>query len=52
MTELQLGRRDFWFFVPAVLPSIFPLLFLPSSCVSLYYFILAVPTGKCSVEHS
>ena len=42
------------FFVPAVLLSkcLFIRLFIPSSSVSLSYFILAVPMRKCSGEHS
>ena len=36
--ELQLGRRDSYFFVPAALLSIFTLLSVPSFSVSLSYF--------------
>ena len=50
--ELQLGRSNLFFFVPAAMPSIFTLLFLPSSFACLSYFILAVPMRKCSVEYS
>ena len=35
------------FFVPALLLSILPPLFFPSSSVSLSYFILAVPMREC-----
>ena len=39
--------------MPALLPSIRkPLLVLPSSSVSLSYFILAVPMHECSGKHS
>ena len=40
------------FFVSAVLPSTFILLFLLSSSVSLSYFNLAVPMRKCLGRHS
>ena len=35
------------YFVPALLLSLLTSLFLPSSCVSLSYFILAVPMREC-----
>ena len=38
--------------VPAVLFSILPPLFCPSSSVSLSYFILAVPMRECLGKHS
>ena len=41
-----------FFCVYAVLLSTFILLFLPSSCVSLSFFNLAVPMHKCLLEHS
>ena len=40
------------FFVPALLLSILTPLFLPSSSVSLYYFIHAVPIRECLGKHS
>ena len=39
-------------FVPALLLSILTLLFLPSSSVSLSYFVLAVPMRECLGKHS
>ena len=39
-------------FVPALLLSILTPLFLPSSSVSLFYFILAVPMRECLGKHS
>ena len=36
-----------FFFVPALLLSILTPLFLPSSSVSLSYFVVAVPTREC-----
>ena len=39
-------------FVPALLLSILTPLFLPSSSVSLSYFVLAVPIQKCLGKHS
>ena len=42
----------FIFFVPALLLSILTPLFLPSSSVSLPYFILAVPMRECLGKHS
>ena len=53
--ELQLGRRDFFYFVHVVLLSIFTIFCLASFSVSLpylSYFNLTVPIHKCSVEHS
>ena len=41
--ELHLGRRDFVFFVPAVLPSRF-------SFLILFLCVFAVPMRKCSGE--
>ena len=41
-----------FFFLPAVLLSIFTLLCFPSSSVSVSYFNLNVPMRKCSREHS
>ena len=38
-------------FVPTLLLSILKLLFLPSSSVSLYYFILAVLMRECFGKH-
>ena len=52
MFELQLGHWDFFFFVHTVLLSIFTLLFLPSSSVSLSYFNRTVSKCKCLGEHS
>ena len=40
------------FFVPVLLLSILTPLFLPSSSVSLSYFVLAVPMLECSGKHS
>ena len=48
----MIGRRDFFFFVPALLLSILTPLFLPSSSVSLSYFIFAVPKRECLGKHS
>ena len=48
---LQRGSKDFSF-VPSVLFSVYSLLFLLSSSVSLSYFILAVPMRKCMGKHS
>ena len=39
-------------FVPALLFSILPPIFSPSSSVSVSYFILAVPIRECLGEHS
>ena len=39
-------------FVPALLLSILSNLFLPSSSVSLSYFIIAVPMRECLGKHS
>ena len=39
-------------FVPALLLSILTPLFLPSSSVSLSYFVLAVPMRECLGKHS
>ena len=39
-------------FVPALLFSILTPLFLPSSSVSLSYFVLAVPMRECLGKHS
>ena len=47
----MIGRRAFFFFVPALLFSILKPLFLPLSSVSLSYFILAVPMRKCLGKH-
>ena len=48
----MIGRRDFFFFLPALLLSILTPLFLPSSSVPLSYFILAVPMRECLGKHS
>ena len=48
----MIGRRDIFFFVPALLFSILTPLFAPPSSVSLSYFILAVPMRKCLGKHS
>ena len=48
----MIGRRDIFFFVPALLFSILTPLFLPTSSVSLSYFVLAVPMRKCLRKHS
>ena len=40
------------FFVPALLLSILTPFFLPSSSVSLSYFIFAVPMPECLGKHS
>ena len=42
----------FLFFVPALLLSMLTTLFLPSSSVSLSYFIFAVPMRECLGKHS
>ena len=47
-----MGRRDFFFFVPASLLSILASLFLRSSSASLSYFILAVPMQESLERHS
>ena len=39
-------------FVPALLISILTPLFLPSSSVSLSYFVLSVPMRECFGKHS
>ena len=39
-------------FVPALLLSLLTPLFLPSSSVSLSYFVLAVPMRECLGKHS
>ena len=44
--DLELGYWNF-FFVPSMPPSLFTLLLLRSSSVSLSYSILAVPMHKC-----
>ena len=49
---IVIGRRDFLFFVPPLLFSILTPLFLPSSFVSLSYFILAVHMSECLEKHS
>ena len=43
--------RTSFFFVPALLLSILTPLFLPSSSVSLSYFVLAVPMRECLGKH-
>ena len=48
----MIGRRDIFFFVPALLFSILTPLFLPPSSVSSSYFIFAVPMRKCLGKHS
>ena len=49
----MIGRQDFFFFfVPALLFSILTPLFLPSSSVSLSYFVLALPMRECLRNHS
>ena len=48
----MIGRREFFIFVPALLLSVLPTLFLPTSSVSLSYFILVVPMRKCLGKHS
>ena len=48
----MIGRRDFFFFVPAVAFSMLMPFFLPPSSVSLSYFILAVPMRKRLGKHS
>ena len=40
------------FFVPTLLLTILPFLFLPSSSVILTYFVLAVPMSECMGKHS
>ena len=40
------------FFVPTLLLSILKPLFLPTSSVSLSYFILAIPMHECLRKHS
>ena len=44
-------RRDFFSFVPAKHLSIYSFL-IPSSSVTLSYFILAVPVFECLGKHS
>ena len=46
-----IGRQEFFFFVPALLLSIPTPVFLPSSSVSLSYFVLAVPLRECLRKH-
>ena len=46
-----IGRRDFFFHARFASFQLTPL-FLPSSSVSLSYFILAVPMSKCLRKHS
>ena len=48
----MIGRRDLFFFAPALLLSIFTPLFLPFSSVSLSYSILSVPIRECLGKHS
>ena len=48
----MIGRQDIFFFVPALLLSILTPDFLPSSSVSLSYFVLAVPMRECLGKHS
>ena len=48
----MIGPRNFFFFVPTLLLSILTSLFLPSSSVSLFYFILAVPMRECLGKRS
>ena len=48
----MIGRQDLLFFVPALLLYILKPLFLPSSSVSLSYFVLAVPMRECLGKHS
>ena len=48
----MLGYRDIFFFVPALLLSILTPLFLPSSSVSVSFFVLAVPMRDCLGKHS
>ena len=52
MPGLQIGRRDFFFFVPAVLLFTFTLFYLPVSSVFLSNFNLSVPIRKYLAEHS
>ena len=47
-----LGRRDFFFFRPRFTSSMLTPLFIPSSSVSLSYFILAVPMHEGLGKHS
>ena len=47
----MIGRRDF-FFMPALLISILTPLSVPSSSVSLSYFILTVRMRECFIKHS
>ena len=49
--EVVIIRRDFFYFMPAVLLSLFTSLDLPSSSVSVPYFILAVSMHRCSGKH-
>ena len=49
----MIGRQDFFFFfLPALLVSILMPLFLPSSSVSLSYFVLVVPMRECLGKYS
>ena len=48
----MIGRQDFFFFVPDLLLSILTPLFLPSSSISLSYFVLAVQMRGWLGKHS
>ena len=47
----MVGCRDFFLSCPLYFFSILTPLLLPSSCVSLSYFILAVPIRECLGKH-
>ena len=49
---VAIGRRNFFFIVPALLLSILTPLFLPSSPGSLSYFILAIAGLECLGKHT
>ena len=48
----MIGRRDIFFFVPALRFSILTPLFLTPSSVTLSYFNLAAPMRKCLGKYS
>ena len=50
--RLGCDRTSGLLFVPALLLSMLTPLFLPSSSVSLSYFVLAVPIRECLGKHS
>ena len=52
MPDLRIGPQDIFFLLPAVLLNIFTLLILPTSSVSLSYFILSVPMRMWGNTHA